>query len=242
MYKITNNKLYSSNLGSGYSAFFSSMYAIPDNSGYYIIGAPGSSYSQICRYLHGQSSIQCQTITSISSLIFSSLRLSSDRFYISGWAYDKGSYYTMMDVTFGSSQINWGASMKSVSNKSFTPWFNGATLSSDKSKIYVIIPFGKVSYTSNNSNSTYAFDLNLYFVTLSATTGSVIGSVYKTDNGGYFVYGAAMSGDYVVSPFYSYSSSFSSFLMFFNTATSSFTFKLFSGFLYFPVYHPIADK
>ena len=70
----------------------------------------------------------------------------------------------MMDVTFGSSQINWGSSMKSVSNKSFTPWFNGATLSSDKSKIYVIIPFGKVSYTSNNSNSTYAFDLNLYFV------------------------------------------------------------------------------
>ena len=218
------------------------MYAIPDNSGYYIIGAPGYSYSQICRYLHGQSTIQCQTITSLSSLIFSSVRLSSDRFYISGWAYDRSSYYTMMDVTFGSSQINWGASMKSVSNNSFTPYINGAVLSSDKSKIYVVTPFGKVSGTSNNSNYTFTFDLNIYFVTLSATTGSVVGSIYKTDNGGYFVYGAAMSGDYVVAPFYSYSSTLSSYLMFFNTATSSFSFKLFFGAMYFPVYHPIADK
>ena len=148
----------------------------------------------------------------------------------------------MMDITFGSSQINWGVSMKSVSNSSFTPWFHGAALSSDKSKIYVIFPFGKVSSTSNNSNSTNTFDLNLYFVTLSATTGSVLGSIYKTDNGGYFVNGAAMSGDYVVAPFYSYSSYMSSFLMFFNTATSSFSFKLFSGALYYPIYHPIADK
>ena len=33
---------------------------------------------------------------------------------------------------------------------------------------------------------------------MSATTGSVVGTVYMTDNGGYMVYGAAMNGDYVV--------------------------------------------
>ena len=236
------NKSYSSNLGSGYSSVDSTMYVISDNSGYYIIGAPGNSYSQICRYLHGQSSIKCQTITSISSSIFSSLRLSSDRFYICGWAYDKSSYYTMMDVTFGSSQINWGASMKSVSNNSFTPYTNGAVLSSDKSKIYVLTPFGKVSSSKNNSNYTYTLDSNIYFLTLSATSGSVVGSIYMTDNGGYYVYGATLSGGYVVAPFISLYSTFTSFLMFFNTATSSFSFKFFLGLMYFPVHHPITDK
>ena len=54
--------------------------------------------------------------------------------------------------------------MKSVSNNSFTPYINGAVLSSDKSKIYVVTPFGKVSGTSNNSNYTFTFDLNIYFV------------------------------------------------------------------------------
>ena len=51
-----------------------------------------------------------------------------------------------------------------------------------------------------------------------------------------------MVGDYVVAPFYSYSSIAATFVMFFNTVSSSFSFKLFSGGLYFPVYHQIADK
>ena len=236
-----NNKSYSSNLGSGIQVFISAIYAIPDNSGYYIVGPPGTSY-KICRYLHGQSSIKCQTIPSISSFILSILRISSDRFFLTGWNSGDGFYCTMTDLTFGSSQINWGVSMKRLSNYSYCPLFNGAALSSDKSKIYVLLPFGKVSITSNSTNTTYAYDLNLYFVTLSAATGSVVGSIYLTDNGGYSVHGAAMSGDYVVAPFNSLFSFGSTFLMFYNTATSTFSFKAFSGNLYFPNYHQIADK
>ena len=116
--------------------------------------------------MHNQSIIQCQKIMNISFSIFSTIRASSDRFYLTGYGIDSSAYYTMMDITFGSSQINWGVSMKSLSNISFTSYINGAALSTDKSKVYVIIPFGKLSGTNKNSNSTYTIDLNLYFIIL----------------------------------------------------------------------------
>ena len=75
----------------------------------------------------------------------------------------------MIDVTFGSSQINWGVSIKSLSSGSFTSVVSGAALSTDKSKIYVILPFGKVSSTNNSTNNTYNLDLNLYFIIINWT-------------------------------------------------------------------------
>ena len=197
------------------------MYAIPDNSGYYFLGSFSAKYLNLCRYLHGQSSIQCQTITNFDNGVFSTFRISSDRFYFSGFSYNNISYYTMIDITFGTSQINWGVSMKCLSCNEFLPKFHGAALSSDKSKIYVIIPLGKVTQTISSTNSsTLTLDLDLYFVTLSETTGSVVGSIYMTNNGGYYVLGATVSGDYVVAPFLAATSGASTFLMLFNTATS----------------------
>ena len=148
----------------------------------------------------------------------------------------------MIDVTFGSSQINWGASIKSLSSSSFTSVLHGSALSSDKSKIYVILPFGKASGTNSNTNYTYTLDLNLYFITLSTTTGSVAGTIYMTNSGAYYVNKAILIGDYVVASFGIYLSVNSTFLMFFNTATSSFSFKLVNVGLSFSVYHPIANK
>ena len=77
-----NNDSYSKTFGDGRIMIFNSLYVIPDNSGYYFTLSNHDSDSQICRYLHGQSSIQCQTITGMSNYILFSLRISSDRFFI----------------------------------------------------------------------------------------------------------------------------------------------------------------
>lgn len=53
---------------------------------------------------------------------------------MSGWNSGNGLYCTMMDLTFGSSQINWGVSMKGLSNTSICGTFNGAALSSENQK------------------------------------------------------------------------------------------------------------
>ena len=151
----------------------------------------------------------------------------------------------MIDVTFGSSQINWGISMDSLSSEYILAlMWNGAALSLDKSKIYVMHVLGQTSsYENSNNTSVYTYDLSIFFITLNSTSGSVIGSIYKTNNGFYAMRGAAISGDYVVAPFETFIFSSNSIcLMIFNTVTSSFSFKLHLGYIILPIYHPISDK
>ena len=197
------------------------------NLGYYFIGDL-TSYSTICKYLQGQSSSKCQTINLISSSGFSSVSLSSNQFYVSGKLYSDKNKITMAKITYGSSSFDWGISIQSSANKSSSNGFQGVVLSSDKSKLYIVFPFGSITFTEAY---TLNVDQTVYFITLSASTGSSIGTSYKLNSGASMTYGAVLAGDYLVAPFFSYSSKNLSFLILYNTATSVFSFKYINGFL-----------
>ena len=230
--------MYSTEFGSISTISSINIYAIPGNLGYYFIGDL-TRYSTICKYLQGQSSSKCQTIYSISSSGFSSIILSSNQFYVSGELYSDNKKLILAKITYGSSSFDWGVSIQSSSGKNASSAFQGVVLSSDKSKLYIVFPFGSFTYTDASGLNV---DQIVYFITLSASTGSSIGTSYKLSSGASMTYGAVLAGDYLVSPFYSYSSKLLSFFIIYNTATSVFSFKYFNGFLCFPTFSSVTNK
>ena len=53
----------------------------------------------------------------------------------------------MAKITYGSSSFDWGVSIQSSSGKNASSAFQGVVLSSDKSKLYIVFPFGSFTYT-----------------------------------------------------------------------------------------------
>ena len=185
---------------------------LSDNSGYYVSGQDSSTRVTFCKYLFSSStSASCQQLTNVITGVFGQLKLSDTQIFIIGGDFSAYNFH-MYKMTFANTSPDWA--MKIVCPS--TSWYTTAGeshIDSSGSTIYSAFGYGY--------NSVYY----LYFTSLSASSGSVLSTRYRSNISCITLYGSAMSGDYIalsaVCP--------TPYLVIVNTASSSFSVKLFSG-------------
>ena len=118
--------------------------------------------------------------------------------------------FHLYKFTFGNFNADFAKKIQCTS----TPWTASVSetlLSSDKSIIYSLFIYGGTTYFN--------------FVALNSTSGSVIGSRYKSSISWNYVHGSTINADYIAAtlvwPDY--------FLVLLNSATSDFTINKFTG-------------
>ena len=187
---------------------------LSDNSGYYVSGTDGSTKVTFCKYLFSSStSASCQQLTNIVTYAFGQLKLSDTQIFLTGT--DSSNYNLhLYKITFTNTSPDWA--MKIVCSSS--PWsafFAESHVDSGGSTIYSAFTYG-----STSSSLFY-----LYFTSFSVSSGSVLSTRYRSNISCPFLYGSAMSGDYIALS----ANCPTRYLLIVNTASSSFSVKLFSG-------------
>lgn len=138
--------------------------------------------------------------------------LSSTQFFIAGTATSGTAHLKMYKVTFSNTSVDWANQM--LCSGSWTAFYSGSMLSDDGSIIYSYFSFGISSR-------------NMYFISQSVTSGSVIGSRYKSSVTVMYIFGSVLNGDYALA-----TTNGPNVLVIFSLSTSTFTIKNFSGNLY----------
>ena len=137
--------------------------------------------------------------------------ISQTQFVLQGYDQTNSNFH-MYKLTFSSTSVDW--SNKIVWNPNY--WAIGVSemqLSSDSSTIYSFYSYGQMRY--------------LYYTAFSASTGSVIGTRYKSNNYVNDVYGSALNGDYLVAVTQNVA-----LLVIYKISTSTFTITSYSENLY----------
>ena len=98
-------------------------------------------------------------------------------------------------------------------------------LSSDRLKIHSFFVYGSTSY--------------VYFTSFSVSDGSILSTRYKSSDQWFAVYGAALSGEYIAA---SIVSSPNQALIIFNTVTTIFITREFTGFLFKTIVDNISGR
>ena len=185
-----------------------------DNSGYYYAAKDGSNYVTICKYLFSSStSASCQQLTNFSQRAYGQLKLSDTQFFT--YAHDPSTYdLHFYKFTFANTSPDWSMKILCTSNPCSSK--SGIShLSSDSSTIYSAFIYG------STTGSAYY----VYYTTFSASSGSVLSTRYKSNVTCTDFSGSAKSGDYIVAGL----DCSSMYLVIINIASTSFTFKAFSG-------------
>ena len=138
------------------------------------------------------------------------LMLSSTQFFLIGIG-PFPNPLNMYKLTFSSTFVDW-ANKIVCSPSGWGSYVSESIMSQDGLTIYSFFLFGLVSQSY------------LYYAALSVSTGSVIGNRYKSSVSVQFVWGWAFNGDYFVATTANPSS-----LIIYNTYTSTFLIKSFSG-------------
>ena len=89
----------------------------------------------------------------------------------------------MYKLTFSKTSVDWADKLACASG-TWTSSFSESVLSEDGLSIHSFINFGSSQY--------------LYFVSLSVSTGSIVGTRYKSSVTIAFVWGSALNGDYLI--------------------------------------------
>ena len=146
----------------------------------------------------------------MTSHLFGFVKLTDTQFYV--LSIDTPSPYALrfFKITFSLTSTDWAMKMSCYTGNCGIG-LSELVLSADNSKLHAFIAYGPSSRS-------------LYYCALSASTGSVISSRYKSNSPIYYVYGAAVSGDYVVAVLYIMND-----LMILNTATSVWSSKTFGA-------------
>lgn len=118
----------------------------------------------------------------------------------------------MYKMTFSSNSVDW-ANKISWSFGSWTSYLSESLLSNDGSTIYIFFTYGSSRY--------------LYFISLSVSTGTAVGSRYKSSTIITSVNSAALNGNYLLA-----STSTEDSVIMYNLLSSSFTIKSFSSTIY----------
>ena len=161
--------------------------------------------------LSSPSNSACQKISNVNNYVYGQLKISDSSMFMLG--VDPSSPYQLhfYKHTFGGTSPDW--SLK-LSWPSGTWSINDSDSLSISSSIYTFFPYGSSKYA--------------YMVVFSVSDGTVINR-YKSSISWEYVYGSAVSGDYIVVSVYC--SSY--YLLMFNRATNMFDIKSFFGsFLY----------
>ena len=133
-------------------------------------------------YVFSSASCQWQTITNIK-IGFSHLMISDTQFFVVGAGPSAPYDLHMYKLTFSNTSVDWADKIACASG-TWTSSFSESILSADGLSIYTFINFGLNRY--------------LYFVTLSVSTGSVVGTRYKSNVTTNYVWGSALNGDYLL--------------------------------------------
>ena len=180
---------------------------LADLSGYFVIGYDSSSIAKICKYTFSLSSAQCQTISNIK-IGYGQQMISNSQFFVLGVTTTSPYNLQMYKITFLSTSVNWANQI--AWSGTWSVDLSESVLSSDGSTIYSFFLFGASKY--------------LFFAGLSASTGSVTTTRFKSSTFVDYVFGSTLNGDYVVATTQTQTS-----VVMYSISSSTFTIKSFSS-------------
>lgn len=128
-------------------------------------------------------SISCQELATQFMSLWAVMNLSGDQFFFITAETSLPNYLWLYKATYGSTSTTWSSKWTSPSASSSQDR-SEAVLSSDSSQIYAFFTYGDLIY--------------MFFVTLNATNGNIIGSRYKSNESGWQVNSAKLFTSYVV--------------------------------------------
>ena len=137
----------------------------------------------IYKYTFSLSNAQCQAINNIK-IGYGHLMISSNQFFVLGVTITSPYNLQMYRITFSLTSVNW-ANQISCASGTWSASLSESVVSSDGSTLYSFFIFVPSYY--------------LYFWGLSVSDGSVTTTRYRSSAPVYYVYGSALSGDYVIS-------------------------------------------
>ena len=137
---------------------------------------------RILSYIFSSASCQWQSITNIK-IGYGHLMISDTQFFMVGAGPSTPYDLHMYKLTFLNTSVDWADKIACASG-TWTSSFSESVLSEDGLSIYSFINFGSSRY--------------LYFVSLSVSTGSVVGTRYKSSVTTNYVWGSALNGDYLI--------------------------------------------
>ena len=137
---------------------------------------------RIQSYIFSSASCQWQSITNIK-IGFGHLMISDTQLFILGAGPSTPYDLYMYKLTFSKTFVDWADKLACASG-TWTSSFSESILSADGLSIYSFINFGSSRY--------------LYFVSLSVSTGSVVGTRCKSNMTIGYVWGSALNGDYLI--------------------------------------------
>ena len=133
-------------------------------------------------YTFSTSSAQCQSVTNLSKG-YGSLMITSTQLFLLG--VNSASPYDlhMFKVTFGTTSVNWANKLVCASG-TWTSNTSESLLSADGLTLYSFFMFGSSNY--------------MYLAGMSVSTGSVIGTRYKSSGTVAYIFGSGINGDYLI--------------------------------------------
>ena len=146
--------------------------------------------------------MNCLPITNIIKG-YGHLMISPNQFFLLGVDSNPGNLH-MYKITFSSTNVNWANMIAWTGTCSAS--YSESVMSEDGLSIYLFFTYGSSSY--------------LYFVTLSTSTGSVIGARFKSSVTIASVFGSTIKGDYITITTQSFTS-----LIIYNLSSSKFNIK-----------------
>ena len=175
-------------------------------------------------------STQWHEITTINSFGFGKIKINDNQYFLSGA--DPNSPYDLhfYKLTYGNTAVDWANKLSCPSGT----WTSARSESiinfnsnqSATSLIYHFFIYGNTQY--------------MYFATFNLSNGAVTGNQYISSISWAYVYGSTKTGDFIVVTFYWQSHPY---LLLYNTITSQFIVKLFSGgFLFEADIEPIVGR
>ena len=184
-------------------------HVLSDNSGYYIMGRSTSSYAILWKYLFSSpSSYYCQEIPTIVNFSVSQKLISSSEFFLQGVGPSLSYYLYTYKIQFGSTSVTWANRMGCPSS-SWSCSGSESVLSTDGSAIYSFFTYGYYTY--------------LYIISFSVSSGTVLGSRYKSNSSWNTVHGSIVNRNYVITSAYWGGH----FLLIYNPLIDSFLIKYF---------------
>ena len=167
-------------------SFTSSSYSLTpykDNDGFFINGY-SSGNSMLCRYTFSTSIAEWQVISNVEFNL-SQLMISQNQFILVGGSLANRNIQ-IYKLTFSSTSVDWANKVVCTSGS----WFIGPsvmTLSSDASTIYTFYLFGGGMFSQY-----------IFFTSFSVSTGSIIGSIYKSSISDYEINSLTLNNDYLI--------------------------------------------
>ena len=204
-----HNYSYSSFINGSFNGI--KIHTISSNLGYFIIGKDTTTSKIIIwKFLFNSSpNTECKRMLTIDQAAKGQLILSDSELFVLGY-YPTFPYPLLMyKYTFGNTSLDWANQM--TCSGSGWLWSNSASLLFNN-QILTFFSYGSTLF--------------VYFVAVSASSGTVMSSRYRSSTSWSNVYGISQSGKYVVATVYWTPSQY---LVILNTDTFQFTSKQFSG-------------